>query len=70
MVESEYIAILDDKCSRLIGSALVTGALVTGDIQQRFLDELKRFGTFLSRLYQIRMDIVEYDARQKSSDVL
>ena len=46
----------------------MTGALVTGDIQQRFLDELKRFGTFLARLYQVRIDIAEYEKRQQSPD--
>ncbi len=68
MEEPEYISMLDNKYSRFIGSAMVTGALVTGDMQQRFLDELRRFGTFLARLYQIRMDLLKYERQQKAPE--
>lgn len=57
----------DDELSRLISSSLVIGALIAGDVQDALIDELRRFGTFLTRMYQVRLDILSYEKGKDSS---
>lgn len=59
--ESEYITMYDEELSRLVNSSLIIGAFVAGDVQQPFIDELRRFGTFLTRMYQVRLDVADYE---------
>jgi geranylgeranyl diphosphate synthase type II len=68
ITEAEYIAMYDEEISRLVSASLIIGAMFAGDVQQSTIDQLRQFWTFLARLYQVRLDVAEYERWRNSPD--
>lgn len=63
ITEAEYIALHDEKTSRLLSSSFVIGAHFASAAPDYLIDQLRRFAVFLGRAYQVKQDLNAYEAR-------
>ncbi len=64
ITEGEYIALHDEETSRLFASSFIIGAYFASAAPEVLIDQLRRFAVFLGRIYQVKKDIIAYEARQ------
>jgi geranylgeranyl pyrophosphate synthase len=65
ITEAEYIALHDEETSRLLSSSFVIGAYFASAAPEILIDQLRRYSVFLGRIYQVKKDILAYEARWK-----
>ena len=63
ITEAEYIALHDEKTSRLLAASFVIGAYFASAAPDILIDQLRRFAVFLGRAYQVKRDIIAYERR-------
>ncbi|MBP9779416.1 polyprenyl synthetase family protein [Candidatus Gracilibacteria bacterium] len=63
ITEAEYIALHDEKTSRLLAASFVIGAYFASAAPEILIDQLRRFAVFLGRAYQVKQDLNAYEAR-------
>ena len=54
--------------SRLLASSFVIGAYFASAAPEVLIDQLRRFAVFLGRIYQVKKDILAYEAREKRGE--
>lgn len=64
ITEAEYIALHDEETSRLLASSFIIGAYFASAAPEVLIDQLRRFAVFLGRIYQVKKDILGYEARR------
>lgn len=69
ITEAEYIALHDEEISRLLASSFVIGAYFASAAPEVLIDQLRRFAVFLGRIYQVKKDILAYEAREARGDM-